>query len=115
MSAREAHVELLLGTMVHDPDGRRLGRIEEIHAMEHGGRLLVSEFLVGRYGVAARLTSASFVPRLVHLLGIFQRRRGYVIPWTWMDLSDPAHPRATRPRHLLREIRDDDVTYKPAT
>jgi hypothetical protein len=43
---------------VHDAEGRLLGRLDEIRAVAHGGQLYVSQYLVGRYGVAARLTSS---------------------------------------------------------
>ncbi|HSU14771.1 hypothetical protein [Longimicrobium sp.] len=113
MSAGEAHVERLLGRPVVDADGRSLGRMEEIRAVAHGGQLYVSQYVVGRYGVAARLTSESLLPRVLHLVGIARRRRGYVIPWIWMDLSDPEHPRTTKPMHLLTAIDDDATPYKP--
>ena len=113
MSAREAQVELLLGRMVHDAAGRKLGRLEEIRAVAHGGELFVSQYLVGRYGIAARLTTESLLPRVAHLLRLGTRRDGYVIPWSWMDLSDPAHPRCTRPMEDLPGIADDQPPYRP--
>lgn len=113
MSAREAHAELLIGKPVVDAEGRKLGRLEEIRTVAHGGELYVSQFLVSRYGVAARLTSASLLPRVVQLLGIAGRRKGYVVPWTWMDLSDPDHPRVTRPMKDLPGIDDDASPYEP--
>jgi sporulation protein YlmC with PRC-barrel domain len=112
MSAREAHVELLLGRPVVDADGRKLGRLEEIRAVAHGGQLYVSQYLVGRYGLAARLTSASLLPRVLHLVGVGRRRSGYLVPWTWMDLSDPAHPRVTRPLRDLPGIEDEKTPYR---
>lgn len=113
MKAREANVELLLGRMVHDAAGRKLGRLEEIRAVAHGGELRVSQYLVGRYGVAARLTTGSLLPRVAHLLRLATRRSGYVIPWSWMDLSDPEHPRCTRPLEELPDIRDEEPPYRP--
>lgn len=113
MSAREAHVELLLGRKVHDADGRPLGRLEEIRAVSHGGELLVSQYLVGRSGVAARLTSASLLPGVLRLLRLATRRSGYVIPWTWMDLSDPGNPRCTHREAELQGIADENPPYRP--
>jgi len=113
MTAREANVELLLGRMVHDAAGRRLGRLEEIRAVAHGGELRVSEYLVGRYGVAARLTTESLLPRVAHLLRLGTRRSGFVIPWSWMDLSDPRNPRCTHPLEDLPDIDDDRPPYRP--
>ena len=113
MSAREAHVELLLGRKVCDAAGRPLGRLEEIRAVAHGGDLFVSQYLVGRSGIAARLTSASLLPRVLHLLRLATRRSGYVIPWTWMDLSDPEHPRCTHHEAELQGIADMEPPYRP--
>ena len=113
MSAREAHVELLLGKPVVDADGRKMGRLEEIRTVAHGGRLYVSQFLVSRYGLAARLTSASLIPRVFQLVGAARGRKGYVVPWTWMDLSDPDHPRVTRRMEELPGIEDDESPYEP--
>jgi hypothetical protein len=113
MSAREASVELLLGRLVRDSAGRRLGRLEEIRAVAHGQELLVSQFLVSRYGMAARLTTSTLLPRVLHLFGIARRRSGYVIPWTWMDLSDPGNPRTTHPLEHLSSIDDERTPYRP--
>lgn len=113
MKAAEAHVELLLGRMVHDAVGRPLGLLEEIRAVQANGELRVSQYLVGRYGVAVRLTSASLLPRVLHLFGIARRRTGFVIPWTWMDLSDPDHPRCTRKLEELPGIDDQQTPYAP--
>ncbi|HEV7590747.1 MAG TPA: hypothetical protein VGO40_21735 [Longimicrobium sp.] len=113
MKAREANVELLLGRVVHDAAGRRLGRLEEIRATAHGGELLVSQYLVGRFGVAARLTTVSLLPRVAQLLRLGTRRSGYLIPWTWMDLSDPEHPRCTHPLEDLPGIDDEEPPYRP--
>lgn len=113
MSAREANVELLLGRMVHDAAGRPLGRLEEIRAVVHGGELVVSQYVVGRYGMAARLTTQSLLPRVVRLLRLGTGRSGCVIPWTWMDLSDPLHPRCTHPHEDLPGIDDDPPSGKP--
>lgn len=113
MSAREAHVELLLGRQVHDADGRSLGWLEEIRAVHHDGELRVSQYLVGRSGIAARLTSATLLQRVLHTLRLTTRRSGYVIPWTWMDLSDPEHPRCTHREADLQGIADEEPPYRP--
>jgi sporulation protein YlmC with PRC-barrel domain len=113
MSATEAHVELLLGRLVVDPDGQRLGRIEDIRAVAHGGQLYVSQYIIGRQGVAGRLTSVSLIPRVIHSLGVGHKRRGYVVPWTWMDLSDPEHPRTTRRMDELPAIDGQEPPYQP--
>jgi hypothetical protein len=115
MSTREAQVELLLGRVVHDAEGKRLGRLEELRAVQHQGELRVSQFLVGRYGVAARLSSASLRRALLQLAGSGRQHSGYLIPWSWMDLSDPLHPRCTHPARDLSLISADERAYREAS
>lgn len=105
MTPREANVELLIGRMVHDSDGRALGRLEEIRAIQANGEMRVSEYLVGRYGLVIRLTPATLLPRVLQIFGVGPRGDGFVIPWQWMDLSDPENPRCTHPLEDLRETR----------
>ena len=114
MSAREAHVELLLGRKVLEVDGRPLGRLEEICAVSHGGELRVSQYLVGRSAVAARLTSASLLPRVLRLLRLASWNGGYVIPWSWMDLSDPENPRCTHRAAELQNVADEAQPPPPS-
>jgi hypothetical protein len=111
MSAREAHLELLLGRVVRDAEGASLGRLEEVRAVEHQGELRVSQYLVGHYGLAARLSSASARRALLQLLGVPGRKAGYAIPWSWMDLSDPLHPRCTHPERDLPRIAQEESPY----
>ncbi len=81
MSA-EINVELLLGCKVFDADGRAVGRIEEILAIEKGDELVVSEVHVGAYGLMERLAA-------YHLGHVRDPKR---IPWQELDLSDPERP-----------------------
>ena len=92
MSA-EVNVELLIGRMVHDAEGRKIGRIEEILAVEKGDELVVSEYHVGSEGLMERLSAYHAGIGLIRLLGA----RGHVadpkrIPWQELDLSDPRKP-----------------------
>jgi hypothetical protein len=104
MSAREAHVELLIGRMVHDSAGRALGRLEEIRAIQANGEMRVSEYLVGVSGLAVRLSSSGILPRILQIFGGSRKSAGFAIPWQWMDLSDPDHPRCTHPREDLSPV-----------
>lgn len=110
---REANVELLLGKHVFDPDGRDLGKLEEIRAVARDGELRVSQYLVGHSGIGARLTTATLLRRVLHLVRLGTRRRGHLIPWTWMDLSDPGHPRCTHREADLTAIDDEEPPYRP--
>jgi sporulation protein YlmC with PRC-barrel domain len=95
----------LLGRRVRDVNGESLGRIEELNAdvdPESGGaEYVVTSVEVGRYGPLDMVASGAFVQQLVKRL---IRASGYVrydIPWDWIDLSDPRHPRVLRPASEL--------------
>ncbi len=95
MSTREVHLELLLGCLVRDSEGRPVGRIEEIEADRVDLVCLVKEFHLGPHALGERLA----VP-LLRALG--RRRQPVRVPWDLLDWSDPAHPRLTCPRDRIR-------------
>ena len=82
----EVRLEDLLGRPVHDAEGRKIGRLQEVRAEREGDGLAVVEFLVGTAGWLERLSLGA--------LGL-ARFRGYVVPWQRMDLSVPGKPRCT--------------------
>jgi sporulation protein YlmC with PRC-barrel domain len=92
----EVKLELLLGRRVVDANGERVGRIEEVLADRDGDELLVTQYLVGRYGLFERLSIFHIGMGLLRHLG---SRAGsahpHRIPWDKMDLSDADHPRLT--------------------
>ena len=93
MSAREIHLELLLGRPVCDADGRRVGSIEEVKVDTGSGEWRVAEYVTGAVGALERLASAGVGLWLVTLLGARKSAGGYRIPWQQLDLTDPVHPR----------------------
>jgi hypothetical protein len=109
VTAREVDAGVLLGRMVRDADGHRIGRIEELYAEHHDAALEVKTFMIGETGLVARLD----VP-LVHnsilraITWIHERLRGrrqsgYAVSWKQMDLSDPMHPRTNVARDRLKQ------------
>lgn len=92
MSAREIRIEVLLGAMVRDPDGRRVGRIEEIRAVPDGDGLVVTHYLLGSTGWRERLSLRGLRLGIRTLRGVGRadRRR---LPWQTLDVSDPRRPR----------------------
>jgi sporulation protein YlmC with PRC-barrel domain len=105
MSARTVQLSDLLGRAVRDADGRRIGRIEELNAeitLERGhSDYVVTSFTVGRFEPFDVIATGNFVQQLVRRIARVTGYRRYEIPWDWMDLSDPAHPRALRPEAEL--------------
>lgn len=100
MSGRTVALSDLLGRVVHDADGRKIGRIEELNAeiSLEGGRsdYVVTHFSVGRFRSFDVIATGKFVQQLVRRFTRATGYRRYEIPWDWMDLSDPAHPRTRR-------------------
>lgn len=92
----EVKLELLLGTRVVDINGERVGRIEEVLADRAGDELLVTHYLVGRYGLFERFSIYHVGIGLLHYLGgRAHSTKAHRIPWDKMDLADPEHPRLT--------------------
>ena len=110
MNARTVALDDLVGRVVHDADGRRIGRIEELEAeivLERGGNdYVVTRFGVGRWGAFDAIATGRIVQQLVRRITRATSYVHYDIPWQWMDLSDLAHPRVKRPeRELVRASR----------
>ena len=100
MTTRTVSLHDLVGRAVHDADGRRIGRIEELNAeiaLERGGNeYVVTQFGVGRWGPFDALATGHFVQQLVRRIARATSYVHYDIPWDWMDLSDPENPRVAR-------------------
>ena len=103
---RELRISPRIGRVVRDAEGRKVGRIEELLATielrDHGNDYVVAEFHVGAYGLLEALTGGVFAQRFLQRMGAVVGYRQFRIPWQWMDLTDPDHPRLTRTRAELR-------------
>jgi hypothetical protein len=89
-SAREIHLESLLGKRLRDEDGHSLGRIEELVAERRGLDWVVVEVEVGPGALLARLLE---IATLVPLPGMLWRSiPRYRVGWHQVDLSDLDHP-----------------------
>jgi sporulation protein YlmC with PRC-barrel domain len=85
---KTVHFELLLGRKVHDPKGRRVGRILEVHAGPEGEDCVVREYLLGTAALLTRLGISAG-----RLVGLPLHREPVRVPWDLMDISDPERPR----------------------
>jgi sporulation protein YlmC with PRC-barrel domain len=103
---RELALHHLLGRTVRDPDGRKVGRVEELRARIelHDGAsdYVVTEFHVGSFGAIESLAGAHFARLLLHRLGRLAPYESHSIPWNRIDLRDPRNPRAI---DTLEELR----------
>jgi hypothetical protein len=98
VSGREVKVEQLVGRIVRDAAGHRVGRLCEIVARKDGAGFVVSGYIVGPVAWIHRFAVAG--------LGLRMRGLGrvYRVAWDQMDLSDPLKPRLSCARgELSRE------------
>jgi hypothetical protein len=99
MSARTVSLEDLLGRVVHDVEGRRIGRIEELEAEIElegdGNEYVVTRFGVGRWGPFDAIASGLFVQQLVRPHHARDELRALLHSMDRMDLTDPERPRVT--------------------
>jgi hypothetical protein len=87
----EIRAERLLGCLVRDARGRRVGRIEEIQAEREGPEWVVRGYVVGVDGLIERLAAGGIAQALLGSLA--RRRRSRTLGWNELDLSDPERPR----------------------
>jgi sporulation protein YlmC with PRC-barrel domain len=74
----------LLGREVHDVDGKRVGRIESVHAKIDGDECLITEYHLGPAALIARLGLPG-----ARLLGIPHHSNPLRVPWDQIDVSNP--------------------------
>jgi len=96
--SREVPLHHLLGRVVRDPDGRKVGRVEELRAEielhENGNDYVVTEFHVGSFGAIESIAGPYFARLLLRRLGRLAPYSNHRIPWNRVDLTDPQNPRS---------------------
>jgi hypothetical protein len=97
MGVREVGLEDLVGRVVRTAAGRPVGVIQDIRALPHGEEYLVHEILIGELGLRARLLGMLQQLPTFRALGIGRPYRTRAIHWSWLDLTDPQHPRFRGP------------------
>jgi sporulation protein YlmC with PRC-barrel domain len=102
MTARELHVEQLLGKKVRDVDGQIVGRLEEFHLEVVDDEHVVTEFLLGPAAAVRRV--GVFLTQLPLFRFIPMRKKEYCISWTLIDFSDPDRPSVRARRDDLKRV-----------
>ena len=90
-------VDRVLGQTVWDPDGRRVGRLEECRAIRDREEWFVDEWLIGTAGLLERLGMSAL------LIAGIDRASGYVARWDQLDFTDPARVRLSCPMSQLQQ------------
>ena len=98
----EVHLELLMGKVVHDHRGRRVGRIEEVRAARDKDGWIVTHYFLGPVGLMQRVSIRLWLLTLRGRRWSGLRR----VRWRALDLSDPRNPRLIGP---ARPIADNDA------
>jgi sporulation protein YlmC with PRC-barrel domain len=88
----DIEIQLLVGRKVHDADGRKVGRIEEIRVARQENALLVEAYLIGASALIDRLSARTLVRPILRFLRARHVYSVYEVPWREMDLSDPKRP-----------------------
>ena len=94
--SRTLRLDRLVGREVYTANHRRLGRLHEFRAEQHGSTWVITEYVIGAAALMERL---GLGVRLVLGLG---RPAGYVARWDQLDFSNPDRPTLTCPVAELR-------------
>jgi len=77
----------LLGSTVHDQEGRAIGRIYEMRAEKEGDDVVVVEYHIGARALLERVGLS-----LLTLVGLRRGRDPIKVRWERLDISDPSRP-----------------------
>lgn len=100
----ERHLERLLGKVIVDVVGDRVGRIEEVRAEQQGDEWVVVEYLIGLAAVVERLSAWTLGLTVLRFLGAHKLQQSYRVPWYQLDWTDPDQPRLRCTRHELKAL-----------
>ncbi len=92
---QEVRVEQLLGKLVVDIQGEKVGRIQEIRAEQQGQDWIVAEYLVGLAAVLERSSAWAIGRSIFTLFGSREAGQGFRVAWNQLDLTQIDHPRLT--------------------
>jgi sporulation protein YlmC with PRC-barrel domain len=98
-------VQLLVGTKVHDVDGRKVGRIEEIRVVRDDKALVVEAYLIGVSALIERLSARTLVRPISRFLRSRHIYSVYEVPWQEMDVTDPKRPVLTIAQRDMRRAK----------
>jgi hypothetical protein len=79
-----ARLHELLGRVVHDVDGKRVGRIEGARAEIRGEECVITEWELGTEALLARLGLTG-----ARLIGIPREPEPIRVPWDRLDVRNP--------------------------
>jgi sporulation protein YlmC with PRC-barrel domain len=89
-------LERLLGRLVVDHLGVPVGTIEDVVTEPDGEAYRVTHVILGPEGRLAQLFAMGYQLPTLQALGLGRKPRTRRLPWSWLDLADPEHPRLRR-------------------
>ncbi len=97
MKKKTIRLQELVGSLVRDVNGEKVGHIRCVHTEEVGADCVISHFELGTAALLSRFGISA-----IHLFGLPIRRHPLFIPWHQLDLSDPKQPRLLCAREELK-------------
>jgi hypothetical protein len=85
---KTVRLQALVGELVRDVNGARVGRIRSVHAEREGDDCVVREYELGAAALLSRLGLSA-----LRLAGWTHHGEPLRVPWDQLDISDPEHPR----------------------
>ena len=101
MKPHRIHAEHLIGRVVYDIDGCKVGRIEEIEVEATSTGCYVNSFVLGHAGLFKRLSIRGIGPLFFPALVARGEQRASEVPWDKIDVSNPKRPRLRCRRNEL--------------
>jgi hypothetical protein len=77
----------VVGRVVHDRNGTRIGRIHDVRGELNGSELEIVEYLLGAAALWQRIGITA-----LRLIGVPHEPHPKRIPWDQIDISDPEKP-----------------------
>jgi sporulation protein YlmC with PRC-barrel domain len=94
MTARSGvRLERLLGRLVVDHLGTAVGRIEDAVTEPDGEGYRVTHVILGPEGWINQVFAFGYQLPTLRAIGLGRKPRTRRLPWSWLDLADPEHPR----------------------
>jgi len=88
MTKKTVRLQEIVGRLVRDVNGARVGRIRCVHAERDGDECVIREYEIGTAALLSRFGLST-----LSLIGWPRHRKPLCVPWDQLDLSDPQRPR----------------------
>lgn len=82
------HLQQLIGSEVRDGAGKRIGRIEAVHAHRTNDACFIDEYHLGAGAWLERVGISA-----LRLAGWRRFNKPLRVPWQQLDITDPDHPK----------------------